>query len=606
MTGNAKKLLSVIVVTLVVTLIFCLPLQAQDDISIRMSLDRTVIGLNESAVLSIEVSSIGSQRSFDPKLPPLSQFKISSAGSSTNLQIVNGDVSYSQTYNYLLFPKKEGTFPIREAAVVVEGKRYTSNKLSLKVVKSSRVTTGSGTDKATDSQGKSRDFFLDAEIDNKNPYVDEQVTLTIRFLRAIRLLSSPDYIPPQTPGFWTMDIPPQNQYYQTIDGREYLVSEIRTALYPTKPGKLKIGSAQVTATVADRRRSRNRDPFSFFDNVFSQGRKVSSKSKPLTVTVKPLPAEGKPDDFSGGVGRYDIKAAVDKTQAEVNEAINLTIRISGTGNVKSIPEPTLPKLDDFRVEKSSSGFKTANNDGRLGGTKTFEYVIIPRLPGEHTIDAITLNYFDPSRRKYNTVATRPIKLTIKQGELSSGTEIPYNMVSGQTINLNETDIRFIKTDNGKLVPKGKLVIRSPLFITILALPPVVLIGSIIDIRRRRRLAGDVGYARLRRANSMAKKRLKKAESLLGGNDGAFYAEISQVILQFIADKFNLSASGLVVAKVESILREREVDVEIRREIVSILGDADFGRFAGSGSTGGNSRELYDRARNVVVKLEEAL
>ncbi|MCP4566027.1 MAG: protein BatD [FCB group bacterium] len=580
---------------------------AQDEISIVLSLDRHRIGLDEQAILTVKVSAGNQQNLPEAKLPPMPRFDIYSAGSSTSLQIINGETSYSTTTNYILSPKKTGTYPIRSAWLVISGTRFESNQLSITVLSPEEKTAGQETGQGLDGEGKSRDLFMTAEIDKKSAYVDEQVTLSVKFFRGVQLMSSIDFTPPPTSGFWTSNIPPQKRYYETINGRDYNVYEIRTALFPTQPGKLTIGESQITAKVPDRSRRRNRDPFSFFDDMFQSGKRVRVTSKPISIDVKPLPTQGKTDDFSGGVGSYSITAGVDKTEMEVNEAVTLTVKISGKGNVKSIPEPTLPRLDDFRVEKSSSDFNQTNLDDDIGGSKTFEYVLIPRLPGQQTIKPLTLNYFDPVRKSYLTTQTEPIVLHVNQGELTAGAEVPYNPVSGQTINLKETDIRFIKTDNGHLAPKGKILLTSPVFMTVLAFPLVVLLGGMVDVRRRRRLKGDVAYARLRRANAMAKKRLQKAESIMNDADKRpFYTEVSNVILEYIADKYNLSAAGLTSDRVEEILGQHEVNDGTRQEILEIIELADFGRFAGSAQPESDGQQLYNRVRKAMVDLEGAL
>ena len=583
------------------------PVHAQSDVEITMSLDRGTIGMNETATLTISVSCTGQQQLPEPKLPPLPQFQIFSAGSSTNLEIVNGAMSYSVTYNYLLSPTKEGTFPIRPATILVNSKRYESNELSITVTKSGAAIQGPGLKESLTSQGDAKDLFLVAEVDKKTAYVDEQVTLRVKFYRGIRLLSTPNYEPPQTPGFWTNDIPPQKQYYQTVNGRDYLVNEIRTALFPTKPGKLEIGPARVTAAVPDRSQRRTRDPFSFFDDVLQQGRNVEVASRGLTVDVRPLPAEGKTDIFSGGVGSYRISASVDKTDVVVNEAISLTVKISGRGNVKSIPEPALPEMDGFRVEEVSTDHKVSNVEDEIGGTKTFEYLLIPRLPGSHTIKPIILNYFDPGVAQYRSTSTDPIELTIRQGDMAVGAEIPYNMVSGQTINLKETDIRFIKPQDGRLARRGRILLTSPAFIIAATLPLLVVFGGLIDVRRRQRLMNDIGYARQRRAGAEAKKRLKQAEEYLHAeDDGRFYAEISAVIYQLIADKLNLSAHGLTSDAVRGLLAEKAIAEELLSETLQVLAEADFGRFAGGAGAGNARGALFDRARRVATQLLEVL
>jgi flavin-binding protein dodecin len=577
------------------------------DVAIKIALDRNKIGLDEMATLSVTISAAAQQQLPPPKLPPLPMFEIYSAGTSTNLQIINGQMTYAQTTNYSLAPMKVGKFPIRSAWVLINGTRYESNELSIEVYGSSSEAAGEAADHGVDDQGKTRDLFLVAEVEKKNPYVDEQVTLTLKYCSAIQTIGTPDYVPPHTPGFWEGGNAAQRQYRQIINGREYFVIELKSALFPTKPGELTIDRAQITATVPERNRRRSRDPFSLFDDFFQTGRNITVRSQPITVNVRPLPLEGKTDEFSGGVGNYKISATVDKREAEVNEAIALTVKISGQGNIKSIPSPRLPNLPDFRVEESSSDYKTTDLDGILGGSKIFEYVLIPRLAGLQTIEPITLNYFDPQKRKYMTAASPEIALSIKQGELASGLEIPYNMVSGQTITLEETDIRYIKTEIDGLRPKGAILLKSPIFMVSAAIPLLALAGGMIDVRRRRRLESDVAYARLRRANAMAKKRLKKAETLLtGDNPKEYYAEISKVILEYIADKFNLSALGLTADKVNMLLYERGIETGFIEDTQDILQQADFGRFAGSSDTVEKRRELLENVREVFVTLEGAL
>lgn len=585
------------------------PAQNQDQVSLTLSLDRSAIRADESATLTLTVNGIGSQKMPEPNLPPLPMFEIFSSGNSTSIQIINGKMSSSMIYNYILYPKRAGTFPIRAAHIVYDGKRYESNELSITVTKAGTGAPAQepSAQQSKDNNGEARDVFLSAEVDKKSAYVDEQVTLRVKLYRAINTLSTPDYEAPQTPGFWTQDIPPQKTYYQIINGRRYFVNEIRTALFPTKPGPLRISAAKVTVTVPDRSRTRTRDPFSIFDDVFQQGKRVSVQSQSLKINVMALPKAGKTADFSGGVGSYKISASVDKSNVQVNEAITLTVKISGQGNVKSIPEPTLPNLDGFRVEKASTNFHVSYLDTDLGGSKTFEYLLIPRIPGKHAIDPIQLNYFDPGKKKYVTAKTDSIELTIKRGDSTASADIPYNMVAGQTINLKETDIRFIKVDDGHLARSGKILLASPLFLAFLALPLVVVLGGMVDVKRKRRLQSDVAYARRRRASGEAKRRLNTAEKHLhGNNDTGFYAEISAAIYQFIADKFNTSAHGLTTDGVQKLLVEKDVPDELLNDTLTTLREADFGRFAGGAGVDGSKRELYNQAKAIITKLGGAL
>jgi hypothetical protein len=198
-------------------------------------------------------------------------------------------------------------------------------------------------------------------------------------------------------------------------------------------------------------------------------------------------------------------------------------------------------------------------------------------------------------------------LSVRQGELTTGAEIPYNPVSGQTLDLKATDIRFIKTGPTHLYRQGRVLLTSPLFIAFLTLPLLAIVGGMIDVRRRRRLSEDIGYARLRRADAVAKKRLKKAAELLaGGNDAAFYAEIAGMVQQYIADKFNVSAQGLTTDRVDELLQGASTTDALREDTLNVIRLADFGRFAGGAGTDVTKEALFDKVRSVIVGLEETL
>ena len=605
---DSKYIWFILVVQLACLFGLSFPARAEDDVAIRLSLDRDKIGQEEVATLSVEVSSHSRQDLPKPTLAPLPQFDIYSLGTSRQFVQDNSGLKVTNLYNYALSPKKTGTFNIHPAWMVVDGERFESNSLQINVVANAQEASGPLGKVSVDDRGQQKDLFVTTEIDKKTAYIDQQVTLTLKFFRAtnINMLSTPSLSRLVAPDFWTNDIPPQKEYNQVINGQEYHINEIRWALYPTKTGKLTIDGARITVAIPDRAKRRTRDPFSILDDMFTQGKNVTIKSGQITVQVDPLPSAGKPGNFSGAVGEYRISAEVDRTDVEVNESITLTVKISGRGNVKSIPDPTLPDMDGFRVEKSSSDFKTATIGNELGGTKTFEYLLIPRIPGNQKIESLSLNYFNPDKKQYQTTQSKPIRLTVRQGELQAASEIPYNPISGQTINLQETDIRYIKTGDTNLTRVNSMVLTSPVFLAVVTIPLLALAGGIVDIRRKRKLAGDVAYARLRKAKSIARKRLKQAEALMNKNDSAFYAELSGVIYQFIADKSNQSAQGLTTEDVERLLSERNSTDELRQEIKDVIQQADFGRFAGSNASENDKKDLYDRSERIISRLEETL
>jgi oxygen tolerance protein BatD len=593
-------------ISLILLLVLPAAVFAQDDYSITMTVSPDKLGLYDQATLVIEVS--GPQQNLPkPNMPNLSMFESYSQGTSTNISIMNGQVMASLRYQYLLQPKRKGVFVIKPATLVVDRKRYLSNEVTLTVIDQGQATSQQAQAESKTSGGKRRDIFLTAEVDKKKPYVNEQVTLRIKFYHTVRLYTQPEYASPQTTDFWADMLEPQKTYYETVDGKQYRVIEINSALFPTRSGKLTIGEAEVKASVPVSRRQRN-DPFSAFNNFFDRGVPKTVKSKPLTIEVLPLPEEAKPSGFTGTVGKFTLRATHDKTSVEVNEPVTVTYKISGTGNIKTIAEPQIGELDDFRVYRASSSEKISKLNDILGGTKIFEEVFIPRRSGKLTIPAVSLDFFDPKTKKYQTLSTKPIILNISQAEIDEDyvSTTPFGSVSGRVIDPNAKGIRYIKTSSGILEKEKPILLKTPFYLALNGVPVLLLLIVIIAGRFRDKLATDVGYARSRIARKMARKRLTAAKKLAGsGKADAFYAEIRQAIFSYIADKMNISSHGLTGDSLIDILKDAGVgddDIERTREI---LRQADFAQYSSANLPPEKTSEALIEAEKLLVTLEGA-
>ncbi len=575
-------------------------LAAQDDIQVVVSIDRDTIGMDEQATLQVEI--IGETQNLPaPQMPTLSMFEVYSQGRSSNISIVNGKVSASVTYRYLLLPLKPGTFPISRIAVVHQNKRYEGNAVQLTVASSGRATSPKLDQRATDSQGKTRDYFMEAVVDNKHPFVNQQVTLTLRICFAVQHYGSPELQEPTMTGFWTEVLGNKAPYYQTIKGRTYKVIERKYALFPTQTGKLTIGRSAITATIAGRSR-RSRDPFDVF-GLFGRGQEITMRSRPIEIDVKPLPTAGRPKDFTGTIGEFSISASANKTEIEVNQPVSVTFKISGVGNIKSVAEPTLPELDDFRVYRASSSENISKLKDRIGGTKVFEEVFIPKKPGRLMIPSVSFTYFDPYKQQYQTVRTRTITLNVRKPEgYVAGPEVPY-IVPDMTIGSRASDIRYIKEKIGKLRPVGQLIIFSPVYLVVNALPVLVMIGMVVARRRRERLAADVGYARSRAAWREARRRLARAKSIASVDKASeFHAEISLALISYIADKLNISPYGLTSERLAELLAGRSDDEELVPDMLRFLQECDFARFAPSTITDEKIDRALKMAEEIMVRI----
>lgn len=577
--------------------------QAVTQLDVVVALDRDTIGMGEQAVLQVEVRG-ATQDMPTPTLPTLPMFEVYSQGRSTNISYVNGQVEASVTNRYLLVPTRAGSFPIENISVVYQNRRYQGNPVNLTVLSSSTSAPPEVERQARDDAGKSRDYFMEAAVDDSRPFVSQQITLTLKLYIAVQYYGSPELIEPTTTGFWTELLGTKGPYQQRVSDRTYRVIERKYALFPTATGEQTIGRATITVTVPARQQARRRDPFDIF-GMLGGGQEVQIRSQPITVNVRPLPEAGRPDDFSGTVGRFTFKATPTKQEVEVGQPLSVNFSITGVGNIKSVAEPQIPDLPDFRVYRASSNESVTKLDDRIGGTKIFEEVFIPKRPGQLEIPTFSFSFFDPEAERYRTVATRPITVKAIRTEGYAATpELPY-AAPDVKIGAEARDIRYIKSDPGDLDGHRVLLLTSPIYLAVNALPVLALIASVVARRRREKLAGDIGYARARRASREARRRLSRARELAADpTAGLFFAESSQAVLAFIGDKLNVSPHGLTSDRIRELLSARSAEEQLIGDIIDFLDRCDFARYAPSTVTQADIDQALTDAEKLMVRLEE--
>ncbi len=600
----------IILIVGVLLVLFLIQLASAQNISFDASVDKTQVELDEQITLTISVS--GNVKSIpQPELPPLDEFTVYSAGRSQNFSYTNGRISSSVTFNYVLLPRKTGKFIIDPVRIELEGKTYQTTPIEIMVAsggKTQPVPAPSGKEKKkVKPQLRGKDLFIETVVNKKKVYVNEQITLTFRFYQGVRLFHNPQYTPPSLTGFWSEDLPPKKQYYQVINGKQYYVQELITALFPTSTGKLIIGPAELKCTAEDLDRFPTRDPFAMFNrdllSLFRQGKPQILRSKPIQIEVLPLPEIGKPENFSGTVGNYKLKVSVDKTDVEIGQPITLKARINGVGNIKSVGKPTIPELSDFRTYSSGSLENVSKKNYKVQGVKTYEEVLIPRKAGKYTIPPIEFSFFDPKAKNYETLKSKPILLTVLPPSQASPTEIAQ--LSKQEIGKTVKDIRYIKFSTSKLDDQRNRLYNKPLFLFLHLIPLLAFAISWRYQRVRERINSDVGYARQRRAHKSAKKRLKGANKLISvQRSKEFYSEVARALLQYVGDKLNLPAYGLTKDQIEGELSERGFKKEKIDNLLKLLDFCDFARFAPGSSTEEEMKRFLDQAEKAIVDLED--
>jgi len=577
---------------------------------IRAKVSASEISLQDSITFSIEITGV---RNISPPWPlDIPGFNIQRAGQTQSFQIINGRSSSLVSFKYVLSPTQTGDLRIPAISLSHEGKTYTTNSLPIKVLAqavppSTNQSRPAQTAKPSVPHEGLKPIFMSAKVDQSKVYVGQQILLTIQFLRHpnVRLASQPRYSEPDMTGFIVESL---NQVERKIslNGTPYIVTDLKYALFPTSDGEFAVGSASIE--VAVRTRGDPFNPNSIFENFFGRRKTLRLKTRSLPIQVRALP-KNKPDDFSGAVGRYRFTAKVDNPNPEVGKPLNLVLTLKGTGNVKSLREPTLPDLIGFRKYETISKSMAENQGSTMTGKKEFKILLIPQVSGSLEIPSIGYTFFDPQLSRYLTKNTKRISLEIQPGVLQEfSSDQAYQAPAGQTpegIRVVEKDIRFIKS--GKIKSTTGLIYQNGFFILANSLPPIFALGSVLTIyRRRKRLLFASDY-KMKEAYPHAQKSLKKAKKQIGHDDPTqFYTTLSYALTGFLADKLNQKASGLVWVKIDFQLTQRGVPQELKDQTRAILAQADMARFATSAFADESKEDKLKEVSQLLKELDLVL
>jgi len=585
-------------------------LSAQD-VAVKAYVDKKVIGLGQEFSLSVEISGKDAGDAGDPVLPEVDTFAaFLGSGSSQNIQFVNGRMSVSRTITYHYQASATGKFQIGAVRVAQNGKEYTTVPIDITIqdapVRQSQPSPARRSQAAADPSGglSDQDLFVRAQVSKKTLYPNEAAVITYRLYTRQNVSSLGISKLPASSGFWTEEFElPQQLITSTevLDGRQYTTAVIKKiALFPTGPGAKTIEPMVLDCDVQVRRAQSN-DPFSnFFDDSFFFGRTVRKTvaSPSLQLQVLPFPQEGKPADFSGLTGGFRIESSVDKKTVKTNEAIMYRIKISGQGNIKAIPQPQPVFSSDFEVYPPKSSEAIDRSGQTVSGSKTFEYVLIPRVQGRQRILPVKLAYFDPASRQYRVAETREAVIEVEKGS-EMFTAVPSGL-SKQEVKLLGQDIRFIRLKSPSFSRVGDSPVRHALFWIVLLLPLSGIAAAYAYRRHVDRLSGDIGYAREKRASRLARKGLASASALVREGQGQkFYAEVGNAMTRFLGDKLNIAEAGMMSDEVKARLVKAGVDQAAIDEYFECLGVCDLKRFSPAGANLREMKDFLDRAEKAL-------
>lgn len=607
-------------------------LQAQDDPTLTVSTKKQVV-VGERFQVVFEANAEG--KNF--QAPSFEGFTVVGGpftSTSSSFSMVNGSMSHSVkcTYTFALQAYQEGTFHIGSASLTVKGNKISSAPFDIKVLPddgSHAAPSGGGSSSGqgqsqqntNDPQVSGKDLFIRVIPSKKSVYVGEQVVLTYKLYTKVPVSSLSVERMPSYAGFWTKDVTDNNggslrQTTEYINGVEYTAAEIqKVVVVPQRSGTLPIDPMIIECIAQIRtesNRQRSMDPFEAFFNDPFFNRNIANVKKELTsqtlnLEVKSLPENGKPASFAGAVGNFNFKSDIDKTELNTNEAFTLTLTVSGTGNVEllQMPEPVFPP--DFEVYDPKITMNVSNNANGLSGTKKAEYLVIPRRAGNFAVPAVEFSYFDPSKGTYQTLSSQPYEIKVEKGkggdEGSSGGIYASNQ---EGIKYLGSDIRHIMTGNAHLKPMHAVFFGSAAYFVVLLVLLVLFVILLFALKKREQLSQDTAANRNRKADKVARGRLKSAAQFLKAKDqDKFYVEMSQALWGYIADKLGIERSKLSMDTVNETMKAKNVPDELTQQFVDTLNSCEFARFA-PGSAEAKMDDLYQRGIDVISKAEKVL
>lgn len=527
---------------------------------------------------------------------------------SQSMQVINGTVTQSNSISYVLVAQKKGTYTIGAASIESGGKTKKTEPVKIQVVDNdpngAAAQRNKNQQRKTEAEQLKEYVFVKATVDKREAYVGEKVTVTYKLYSRLNLSGLDLEEPTRFTGFWTQDL--QTLYGRNIQkkrenyqGQVYDIVELQqTLLYPQRSGDLSIDALSILAKVQIPRKAKT-----YMEQFWGGGydvKEVVAASKPIKLKVKALPSKGKPSDFSGAVGKFSMKMKANKDSLTANESVNVTIDISGSGNLPLINAPKLDFPADFEVYDPDTKNNFQTNYNGSNGSKSFNYLVIPRHSGEFKIKPYKFTYFDLSTEKYNTIEAKPISLHVEKGEAEEN--VVYAGRRKEDVEMIGTDIRFIHVNNLSLLKADDYFYGSKLFYLILV--AILLFGVLLTLlaKRNKAILGDQQGLRKSRASKIAKKRLAQAKKHLDAKENtSFYEEISTALFGYFADKFGLDVADLSQEKIVSLLEQNGHSNEIGKSVKDILEETEMARFAPESSI--NPSVLYEKATGLIQNLE---
>lgn len=533
--------------------------------------------------------------------------------SESSFQMVNGHTSSSSsiTYTYTLYAAKSGVYNIPAAHARVGGKQISSRPAKVTVVGSAQ---GRGNNspkmheddnyqphmKAAGSAISGRDLFIKVSANKKKVYEQEPILLTYKVYTLVDLTQLEGKMPELT-GFHTQEIPlPQQKSFhiERVNGKPYrTVTWSQYVMYPQMTGKMEIPSITFKGIVVQQNRSV--DPFEAFFNGGSGYVEVKRNIVAPSFKIDVLPLPHKPANFSGGVGKFNISAQLNKNELKAGDPLSLRIVVGGIGNLKLIKQPVVNFPKDWDKYDPKVTDKTKLTSNGLEGNMIYDILAVPRNQGHYTIPPVELTYYDTSLNQYKTIKTQSFEIEVAKGDGSRSSVVDYSKDQPK-------DIKDIKKGEAELHSVDNFFFGSVGYMMSLLIPFAAFVALLVIFRKRAIDNADLVKMKGKKANKIATKRLRQANKLmLAGKTNEFYDEVLRALWGYVGDKLNMPAEKLSRENISEKLQSHNVDDNTISKFLSAIDDCEMMRFA-PGDPEGNMNKTFESAMTAIMEIENVM
>lgn len=601
------------------------PTYAQSSGVITAEVDRKQLSTDEALMLTVRINRAAGQPT-QRLLPDLDGFTVLGTSQSTEMSIVNSDVSVNTVYNYQLQPTKTGELVIPSISLTVNGQTYQTEPIRVQVTQGNgqgqaplpslpsfpslgnfgqfpaipnfpnfpsipnfpslglgSPSTNGPVEKLDASEAPDelvgQRYYIEGKVDKSQPYQGEQVIYTVRIYHSENLPGQMEFTAPEFTGFWNEQDPVQTNYVLETPGRTYQVTELKTVLFPTVIGPLVIDPASLSIP----------------GGLLSNGQTL--QSKPISLNVKPLP-DNAPADFQGAVGQYSISAETGSNWVEANDTVDLNVTISGTGNLNNLPDPLWDAGSNWRTFAGQVEVTAQLENDTFAGERVYDHVLVPTTSGKVEIPAISYTYFDPVSSQYEIIQTEAISIEVGPGEIGASNQ-PSPLIQTETVSISDQSLRPLKAAPTTWL-RGSTNLAQQAGYWLLWGIPLLVVASQVGWQRYQSHEAEATPERQRRqAAQQAYIALRKSME----KSGNAYIAAGVILNEYLAARFRINPEGLTHTALAQQLTNAGAPSRLVAMVQDIRSHSEMGAYAPSGSIN-QAEDMLKRTELVIHELEK--